>query len=132
MKRWAIKVIKIGAVFLLVLFVILLIMIFVSERDRAVVEKYVKNESLETVKSDWKGTPVDEKGRFVNAEFPFLPKIKELLQWQLGSRPRKEEKQNDTWRIEVKDPTDFLNDTRNGILWLGHAGFLIRLEGVNI
>lgn len=117
---------------MLILFIVLLTVIFASERDRAVIEEYVKNENLPTVKADWKGTPVDERGRFVNAEFPFLPKIRELLKWQLGAKPRKLEKQNDPWRIEVKDPTPFLRDTKDGILWLGHAGFLIRLEGVNI
>src|SRR4051812_29827575 len=104
MKKRLLKIIKVGLIFVLVLFIILLTVIFVSERDRTVVEKYVKNENLPTVKADWKGTPVDESGRYVNAEFPFLPKILELLKWKLGSKPQKEEKQNDEWRVEVKDP----------------------------
>ena len=41
--------------------------IIVSETDKAVIEKRVRNENLPTIKADWKGTPVDEKGRFVNA-----------------------------------------------------------------
>lgn len=132
MKKRLFKIIKIGAIFLLILLTVLLTVIFASERDKTLIEKYVRNENLPVVKDDWKGTPVDKKGRFVNVEFPYLPKMLDLLKWQLGSNPQKEAKQNDSWRIEVKDPAEFLNDTRDGILWLGHAGFLIRLNGVNI
>ena len=132
MKKRLVKMFKIGGLFLLILSVVLLTVVWVSERDRAVVEKYVKNENLETVKPDWQGTPVDQEGRFVNAEFPFLPRVSELLRWQLSANPFKEEKRADDWRIEVKDPTEFLSGEQNGILWLGHAGFFIRLEGVEI
>lgn len=96
------------------------------------IARYVKNENLPTVKTDWRGTPVDENGRFVNDEIPFLPKIGDLLRWQLGGNPFKREKLNDTARLEVLDPAEFLSGERDGILWLGHAGFFIRLGGANI
>lgn len=96
------------------------------------INKYVRNEHLPTIKADWTGTPVNEKGRFVNAEFPFLPKVTDMLKWQLGARPQKAEKKADTARLEIKDPTEFLNSAADGILWFGHASFLIRLNGVNI
>ena len=120
-----------GAIFAFLLLAIL-VMILTSENDKAVVEKYVRNENLPTIKADWKGTPVDKKGRFVNYEYPFLPKISDLLKWQLGGNSQKEEKQNDATRLEVKDPTGFLASERDGILWLGHAAFFIRLNGKNI
>jgi L-ascorbate metabolism protein UlaG (beta-lactamase superfamily) len=109
-----------------------LVAIAISENDEAVIEKYIRNENLPTIKSDWKGTPIDEKGRFVNYEFPFLPKVKDLLKWRLSGNPQREEKQNDTIRLEVKDPTEFLQSERDGILWLGHAAFFIRLNGKGI
>lgn len=96
------------------------------------IEKHVRNENLPTVKSDWRGTPVDEKHRFVNHEFAFLPKMSDLLKWQLSENPQKEEKQNDRERLKVLDPAEFLQSERDGILWLGHAGFFIRLNGANI
>ena len=110
----------------------LLIVILASENDKSVIEKYIKNENLPTIKTDWKGTPVDEKGRFVNHEFPFLPKVKDLLRWQLSRNPQKKEKQNDKKRLEVLDPTEFLESEKDGILWLGHASFFIRLNGKSI
>jgi L-ascorbate metabolism protein UlaG (beta-lactamase superfamily) len=97
-----------------------------------VIEKYVRNENLPTIKADWKGTPVDEKGRFVNYEFPFQSKFVDLLKWQLSSNPQKAEKEKDTERLAISDPTEFLNSEKDGILWLGHASFFIRLNGKNL
>ena len=94
--------------------------------------KYVSNENLKTVKAAWKGTPVDEKGRFANHEFPFKHNFIKLLKWQLGRNPQSLEKRFDISRIEVINPTSFLNSEDNGILWLGHASFFIRLNGTNI
>jgi L-ascorbate metabolism protein UlaG (beta-lactamase superfamily) len=129
MKKWLIRIF----VGLILVIVVVLTSAFVLEKiDRAVVVKYAQNENLKTVKADWKGVPVDEKGRFVNHEFPFLPSTVDLLKWQFGEKPFKEAKQNDTERLEVKDPNDFLNSEKDGILWLGHASVFIRLNGKNI
>ena len=97
-----------------------------------VIKNYVRNENLATIKLDWQGTPVDENNRFVNHEFPFLPKLSDLLKWQLSANPFKEAKRNDTERLKVFDPTEFLSGEKDGVLWLGHASFFIRLNGVNI
>ncbi len=132
MKKRLLKTIKIGASVLLFLLIVLAAVILWAENDKAVIEKYVKNETLPIIKTDWQGTPVDEKGRFVNAEFPFLPSTIDLLKWQLGAKPQKQEKQTDTTRLEVRDPTEFLQSERDGILWLGHAAFFIRLNGANV
>lgn len=132
MKRRLVKTIKTFASILIVLVLILAATILWSETDKAVIKTYTKNDDLPTIKSDWQGTPIDEKGRFVNAEFPFLPSTIELLKWQLGTKPQKEEKQTDKSRLEVRNPTEFLQSEKDGILWLGHAGFFIRLNGANI
>jgi L-ascorbate metabolism protein UlaG (beta-lactamase superfamily) len=132
MKRRLFKITKSAALIFLILFVILAALIFWSENDKAVIEKYIRNKNLPIVKADWRGTPVDQKGRFVNHEFPFLPSTVNLLKWQLGIKEQKEEKQNDTARLEVRDPTEFLRGETDGILWLGHASFFVRLDGKNI
>jgi L-ascorbate metabolism protein UlaG (beta-lactamase superfamily) len=132
MKRRLVKTIKILASIFIVLILVLTAVILWSETDKAVIKTHTKNNDLPTIKTDWQGTPVDEKGRFVNAEFPFLPSTVELLKWQLGAKPQKEEKQTDKARLEVKNPTEFLQSRKDGILWLGHAGFFIRLNGANI
>lgn len=128
MKKWF------KAILGIIAFIILIIAVFIllEETDTAVVEKYVRNENLTTVKADWQGTPVDQKGRFVNVEHPFLPSVIDLLKWQLSGNPQAEEKKNDRQRLEVFDPTEFLQSEKEGILWLGHAGFFVRLGGKSI
>ena len=129
MKKWLVRFI----VGLILIFVVVFTSAFVLEKiDNVVVEKYTSNENLKTVKADWQGTPVDEKGRFVNAEFPFLPKVSDLLKWQLSANPFKEAKENDTERLQVLDPANFLSGDKDGILWLGHASVYIRLNGVSV
>ena len=128
MKKWLVRIVFVIACLLLGL----IIFILIDENDKAVVEKRVKNENLPTIKADWQGTPVDQKGRFVNHEHPFLPKTINLLKWQLSANPQKQEKQNDRERLAVFDPTEFLNSEKDGILWLGHASFFIRLNGKSI
>lgn len=132
MKKRLLKIIKIGAAVVVVLLVVLAAIIFWTENDKAVIERYVKNETLPTIKPDWQGTPVDEKGRFVNAEFPYLPSTVDLLKWQFGAKPQKQEKQTDAARLEVRDPGEFLQSERDGILWFGHAAFFVRLNGVSV
>ncbi|MBS1792576.1 MAG: MBL fold metallo-hydrolase [Acidobacteria bacterium] len=112
--------------------IILAAVILGDETDGAVIEKYVSNEKLKTVRADWRGTPVDEKGRFVNHEFPYLPKYSKILRWMLSRNPQREEKLRDTARLPVLDPTAFFESGCDGILWLGHASFYIRLAGKTI
>lgn len=126
MKKW---LIRIGFV-IACLVLVLIGFVVIDENDKAVIKSYTRNENLPTIKDGWKGVPVDQKGRFVNHEHPFLPKITDLFRWRWsGSNPQKEEKQNDRARLDVLDPADFLNSERDGILWLGHASFYIRLNG---
>lgn len=128
MKKWFFRIV---AAFGLILVGIVAVIVW-NEFDYSVIKKRVKNENLTTVKSDWQGTPVDQKGRFVNQEFPYLPSTIDLLKWQLSANPQKEEKQNDTSPLEIKDASEFLNSNKDGIIWFGHAAFLIRIGGVNI
>lgn len=128
MKKW---LFRIGIVIALI-FGVLLAAAFCSKWDTQIVTRYVSNENLPTIKPGWSGTPVDQKGRFVNHEFPFLPNLVDLAKWTLDSNPFEDEKAHDTTRLEVKDPSDFLAGEDNGILWLGHASFFIRLDGVSI
>ena len=125
MKKWLFRI----GIGILVIFFGLVGFILYGETAEAIVTEYTKNENLKTIKANWKGTPIDQKGRFVNHEFPFLPSTIELLQWQLGTNKFAEEKKSDTERLKVLDPTDFLNSNKDGILWLGHASVYIRLGG---
>src|SRR6476620_7242535 len=104
--------------------------IYGDSENRVVIKRFEANAKLATVKPDWPGTPVDEDDRFVNYEYPYLPRMTDLMRWQLSRNPFREQKLNDTDRLEVRDPAEFLASDRDGILWLGHASFYIRLDGV--
>lgn len=89
----------------------------------------LSNPELKTIKPDYAGNLIKD-GRFLNYEKVRAPKLKEILKWQFGrnSKVIKEDK----CRLEV-----FLEDTMllreiNKIVWLGHASFLITLNGKNI
>ena len=68
----------------------------------------------------------------MNDEFPYLPKTSKLLQWQLSDNKFEAEKNADTFRPQVLDPTGFFDGEGDGIIWLGHASFYIRLKGKGI
>lgn len=78
------------------------------------------------------GTPLDEKGLFMNEEHVFLPNMADVLKWKLSSNPYKEEKKHDTDRLAVITHNSPDNLPVNSITWLGHAAFLIHFGGARI
>ena len=128
MKKWAKRIIALAIVLLSGLIAI----VVWGEFDNAAVSGQRKNHELPVVKAGWPGTPVDQKGRFVNSEFPFLPSMVDLLKWKLGVNSQKTEKANDTYRPAVRDPGEFLHGKSDGIIWLGHASVMIRLNGKTV
>ncbi len=125
MKKWLFRF----GIGILVIILVLVGFVIYGEFDEAIVKSYTNDEKLETVKENFKGVPVDQKGRFVNLEYPFVPSFVNLMRWQLGGNPQADEKANDKSPLKIFDPTDFLNSDEDGILWLGHASVLIRLKG---
>lgn len=128
MKKW---LVRIGMILLLIVLALIALVLW-NDWDRQIPSGRVKNEALPVVKPGWEGNLIDQRGRFINEEFPFLPKTRELIAWQLSGNKFEEEKQNDSARLEVRDPAAFLASDQDGILWLGHASFFIRLNGVSI
>ena len=92
--------------------------------------KRVKNDKLPVIKPDFAGNKVDDRGRFVDEHYPYLPGLAQVLRWKLGGNRNKEAKRNDRWRLDVLDPRIFLDSDADGIMWLGHASFYIRIGGV--
>ncbi|GAB2535108.1 MBL fold metallo-hydrolase [Rufibacter soli] len=52
------------------------------------------------------------------------------LKWQFTKNPQRQEKKQDHWVPAVHNPREFLNGTQDGLVWLGHATFFIRMGGV--
>lgn len=95
---------------------------------------YTSNPDLPTIQLpfEWKGNPIDNRGRFVNHEFPFVDSLRDVLRWQTTINPQKAEKKTDTWKAEVLYNQGFIDSKEDCIVWLGHASFFIRLAGINI
>lgn len=93
---------------------------------------YTSNPALRTIKPNWPGTPLDKHKRFVNHEFPYKVPFSDVLKWQLGEKPQKGEKKQDTFRLITQHDKAFFSQTNDCIVWLGHATFFIRLHGVSI
>lgn len=87
-----------------------------------------KNGSLGFVKSGWSGNPV-KNNRYENHEFPFTPEFLKLLKWQREPNPEKLLKKNTPF-ISAEPVEAFLTSKEDGICWIGHATFFIRLGGI--
>jgi len=95
---------------------------------------FTSNPDLRTLllPLEWKGTPLDSKGRFLNHEFAFVDSFKELWKWQTMKNPQKAEKKNDTWKLACQTDSNFLESSEDCIVWLGHASFFIRIAGITL
>ena len=65
-------------------------------------------------------------------EFPFQPKISEVLKWLFARNVQREEKKRDSFRLSPTNDLTFRSHKNDCIIWLGHATFFIRLNGVNM
>ncbi|HSJ69963.1 MAG TPA: MBL fold metallo-hydrolase [Anditalea sp.] len=81
---------------------------------------------------DYEGTPLDEKGLFINEEYVFWPKMGELIKWKTSKNPYKKEKKNYNKSLDVIKRSSLDEISDNSITWLGHASYLIHLEGKRI
>jgi L-ascorbate metabolism protein UlaG (beta-lactamase superfamily) len=96
--------------------------------------EYVSNRLLTNLQLpfEWKGTPVDKQGRFVNHEIPHINSFRELLKWQLQKNPQKAEKKATIWQPEIVSDNAFLSSGKDCLVWFGHASYFIRLAGISM
>ena len=110
---------------------------FPTENTEGVLQpkSFTNNPNLKTILSaeKWKGTPLDKEGRFMNHEFPFRHTMAQALGWKFFKRnPQHNEKKRDTFKQPVLKTDAFLLHNENTVVWLGHASFFVRINGVNI
>ncbi|MCH6198211.1 MBL fold metallo-hydrolase [Aquiflexum sp. LQ15W] len=93
--------------------------------------KFTSNPELVTIQpdQDWKGNPLDEKGRFVNLYHPFESNLGDLLKWQMSKNPQKEEKKSEIRRLPVDFDSIVFDGQEDYLIWLGHATYLMRIHG---
>ncbi|MEZ4963213.1 MAG: MBL fold metallo-hydrolase [Saprospiraceae bacterium] len=97
--------------------------------------RYISNPALPVILSEaqWKGTPIDNDGRFFHPDYPFELGWQDVLKWKLlNTNPYAEQKKKDTWRPTVVKDDRFLHHDEDVAVWLGHASFFFRLNGLSI
>ena len=103
-----------------------------AKKHTIVMTTFTSNPVLKTVNSDWKGTPLDQNGLFMNDEFPFIHSYTSALKWMTEKNPYREQKKKDKWRIPVIKNDEFVKDESDKIVWLGHASFYIQISGIRL
>ncbi|MCB2408303.1 MBL fold metallo-hydrolase [Hymenobacter lucidus] len=90
---------------------------------------YLRNEQLRTVKPEYAGNKLFGN-QFANGEELYTPSFSNVFRWKfLTENPQKEEKKADTWTPAVVSCTEFLQSQEDGLVWLGHATFVLRTSG---
>jgi L-ascorbate metabolism protein UlaG (beta-lactamase superfamily) len=97
------------------------------------IKSYTENPKLKTIlsKDQWKGTPLDEHGRYINLWHPLELTVKMVIKWKLSRNPYAAEKQEEKKHYSptiIKD-SSWLTSTDDCFVWLGHASFFMRING---
>lgn len=93
--------------------------------------RHLKNDKLPVVKPDFRGNKTIN-GQFLNGDELFTPKMSKVLRWKTSRNPQREEKKADTYVPPVVYGTDFITSNEDMVVWLGHATFLIRVNGLTM
>jgi len=103
-----------------------------GKKEVPVINRYTSHAKLKTVMPDWKGTPLDQDGLFINTEFPTIIRYSDVIKFMLQRNPQREIKKQDTWRIPVLKDDAWLRSSQDMIVWFGHASFFVQLSGIRI
>ena len=96
--------------------------------------KKTENPALEYIHPNFVEikTPLDHTGRFMNFHTQFEPNFKDVMKWKRATNPFQAEKKMSMKGPEVAVDFTWLNGKEDGLAWLGHACFFIRINGLNI
>ena len=88
---------------------------------------FLSNPDLETFRDGWPGTPA-ERGRFRAYDGEVDVGWRRLARYATSDNPQAAEKRADDYRPPER--YDDLHQPGDWVCWLGHASFLIQLDGV--
>ena len=92
----------------------------------------VENPYLETISKLPSGLKKDKRKRFTHKTLAYFPSAKVFFEWKWGKKEKKKIKKKDSYTLPYSSPETFFNSKQDGIVWLWHASFYIRLNGANI
>ncbi|HMO34232.1 MAG TPA: MBL fold metallo-hydrolase [Lacibacter sp.] len=90
------------------------------------------NPLLPFVTGDWNGNPIGNDNRYLNLDTPGERTFRELLRWQLQPNPLRPLKKKQRPGVDVVFNRQLTRDAEDGIAWLGHATFLLRMGGLQL
>ena len=102
-----------------------------GQTESMIKEEFAHNPALKyhPLKLEYKGTPIS-KGRYFNPDYPFLLSFKDVRKWKKQTNPYEQLKKSDTFQLPISQDLNWIkNDSIDGMAWLGHATFFIRMGG---
>lgn len=93
---------------------------------------YRLNQELKVIKEGWNGNLKIGK-EYANGQVKdeMIVPI-DLMKWKFSRNPQRVEKKKDTFKLKVIKNKAFLDANEDMIVWLGHASFFIRIDGVTM
>ena len=93
---------------------------------------FISNPDLPFVRPDFPGNYF-ENGQFRHARYASeSAPLGRVLRWQLSENPQKQEKAHDPFQVRCVRGSKFLQSDEDMLVWLGHASFFIRMQGVTM
>ncbi len=95
-------------------------------------KKPTSNPALNFVRPDWKGNPLTAKGNYRNLYARSERNFSDIFKWKLKGNPQAKEKSKAKNNVIVQPLDKLPKKKQEGLVWLGHACFLLQLEGIRI
>lgn len=91
------------------------------------------NKDLPFIKANWKGNPINKDNQYMNLDGLSARGIKDVFKWKVLEKNKyAEQRENQQTNVQVRKKSDFLNVSKDGITWLGHATFVFCIGGMKI
>lgn len=115
-----------------IFFIFLFILWLISPKPANPVN-YIIPDPAKTYKKpvNWKGTPYDQKSRFLNHQYPFYFNYINILIWVPSHFYNLIRNQFIYFDVIKQSNKDIL-DQKDTLIWLGHASFFLNLNGIKI
>lgn len=93
---------------------------------------FLHNPDLPFARPDFPGN-FFQNGQFHHAQYASAEaSLGRVFRWQLSGNPQRKEKANDPFQLRCISDSGFLNRSEDTLVWLGHASFFIRIQGVTM
>lgn len=90
------------------------------------------NPDLPFVRPNFPGNYFQD-GQFHHAQYASSEaSLSRVLRWQLSANPQKAAKRLDPFRVKCHRNDHFLRGDEDTLVWLGHASFFIRMQGITL